>query len=160
MRREIARSLNNSSNGLYLVDQEAVTADEKETDIRLRSATSQFEAVIELKLADDRTAADLRDTIENQLVTKYLASEVSRSGCLLITLANDRKWDHPNGVSKIGVSELLVLLRAEASNITKKLGGTLRLHIHLLDLRPRLLTKKAKRERHLQKAPTESELKA
>jgi hypothetical protein len=34
------------------VDPEAVTADEKETDIRLRSVVSEQEAVIELKLAD------------------------------------------------------------------------------------------------------------
>ncbi|MCA1440798.1 hypothetical protein I6F07_11360 [Ensifer sp. IC4062] len=63
MRREIARELNHAANGLYKVDQEAVTADEKETDIRLRSVTSGCEAVIELKLADGRPARDLRETI-------------------------------------------------------------------------------------------------
>ena len=52
MRREIARQLQNTANGLYKVDQEAVTADEKETDIRLRSVVSEHEAVIELKLAE------------------------------------------------------------------------------------------------------------
>ena len=68
MRREIARELNHASNGLYKVDPEAVTADEKETDIRLRSVVSDHEAVIELRLADGRSARDLRDTIYNQLV--------------------------------------------------------------------------------------------
>ena len=52
IRREIARELNHAANGLYKVDQEAVTADEKETDIRLRSVSSEHEAVIELKLGD------------------------------------------------------------------------------------------------------------
>lgn len=41
MRREIARELKNSSNEVYTVDQESVTADEKETDIRLRALSGQ-----------------------------------------------------------------------------------------------------------------------
>lgn len=140
MRREIARALNHHSNGLYTIDQEAVTADEKETDIRLRSTTSLHEAIIELKLADKRTAGDLRDTLKDQLVTKYMAAESSRSGCLMITLATDRQWDHPDNGSRIGFSELVALLRDEAAGIVEKLGGTLRLHVSALDLRPRLLT--------------------
>ena len=110
LRREIARELRNTANGLYTVDQEAVTADEKETDIRLRSVVSGQEAVIELKRADGRSARDLRDTIQEQLVTKYMAAETSRSGCLLITLANDRKWEHPDNGSRIGPPELVSLL--------------------------------------------------
>ena len=47
MRREIAREMKNLAHGLYTVDQESVTADEKETDVRLRSTGSPFEATIE-----------------------------------------------------------------------------------------------------------------
>ena len=144
MRREIARELGHHANGLFKVDQEAATADEKETDIRLRSTISAHEAIIELKLADGRTASDLRDTLKDQLVTKYMAAETSRSGCLLLTLAKDRQWDHPDGGSRIGLDDLLILLRAEASRIMESLGGTLRLHVHALDLRPRLLTENAR----------------
>ena len=64
------------------MDQEAATADEKETDIRLCSVVSAYEAVIELKLADRRSARDLRNTIYEQQVKKYMAAENSRSGCL------------------------------------------------------------------------------
>ena len=77
------------------MDQEAVTADEKETDIRLRSVVSDHEAVIELKIADRRSARDLRDTIYDQLVTKYMAADNSRSGCLLVTLAKGQKLETP-----------------------------------------------------------------
>lgn len=52
MRREIARELRHAAKGLYAVDQEAVTGEEKETDIRLRSRASDHEAVIEIKLAE------------------------------------------------------------------------------------------------------------
>lgn len=140
MRREIARELSHCANGLFKIDQEATTADEKETDIRLRSTVSDHESVIELKLADGRSARDLRDTLKDQLVTKYMAAETSRSGCLLITLAKGRQWDHPDTGARIGLDELLILLQDEADKIVLDLGGTLRLHVRCLDLRPRLQT--------------------
>ena len=138
MRREIARELSYSANGIYKVDQEAVTADEKETDIRLLSTSSDYEAVIELKLADRRTARDLRDTIERQLVKKYMAAENRRSGSLLITLARNRNWEHPESGTRIGIDELISLLQSEAGRIQESLGGAVSVDVHFLDLRKRL----------------------
>lgn len=143
MRREIARELRYAANSLYTVDQEAVTADEKETDIRMRSTMSDHQAVIELKLGDERSANDLLDTIGNQLVKKYMAAEHCRSGALLITLAKERQWQNPDGGPMIRQNELLVLLQKEAERIQEELGGVIALTVHLLDLRPRLLTEKA-----------------
>ena len=142
MRREIARELNHAANGLYKVDQEAVTVDEKETDIRLRSVVSEHEAIIELKLANSRSARDLRDTIHDQLVTKYMAAETSRSGCLLVTLARDQKWKHPDNETLIGLPELMSLLCDEAKRVEDVMGGVVALKVHLLDLRPRLPVEK------------------
>ena len=96
LRREIARELEHIANGLYKVDQEAVTANENKTDIRLRSIVSNHEAVIELKIADRWSARELRNTIYDQLVTKYMAAENSKSGCLLVALAKDRTRKHPD----------------------------------------------------------------
>ncbi|MFT8895724.1 MAG: hypothetical protein ABF968_02045 [Acetobacter sp.] len=144
MRREIARELSHAANSIYTVDQEAVTADEKETDIRLRSVVSRHEAVIELKLGDRRTAKDLRDTIENQLVKKYMAAEHSRAGALMVTLAKDRKWDHPDEDGRINVDELFSLLRKEAERIEQASAGALSIAVHFLDLRPRLKTERKK----------------
>lgn len=140
LRREIARELSRNANGLYKIDQEAVTADEKETDIRLRSTATDHEAVVELKLGDKRSASDLRDTIGDQLVKKYMAAETSRSGCLMFSISKDRKWEHPDTGTRIGLDELVSLLQDEAQKIEMSLGGSLRLHIHILDLRPRLPT--------------------
>ena len=138
MRRQIARELIYAANGLYKVDQEAVTADEKETDIRLRSVVSEHEAVIELKQAERWSARDLRDTIYDQLVTKYMAAENRRSGCLLVTLAKERKWKHPDSRSSIDLTELVSLLCDEAKRVEEETGGAVALSVHLLDLRPRL----------------------
>lgn len=138
MRREIARELRNAANNLYKVDQEAATAEEKETDIRLRSVTSNHEAVIELKLADNRSAQDLVQTIYDQLVLKYMASENSRSGCLLITIAINRMWEHPETGKRIGLGKLKDLLMNEAKRVEHMMGGAVLLAVHVLDLRPRL----------------------
>lgn len=138
MRREIARELSYSANSIYTVDQEAVTADEKETDIRLRSVASPHEAVIELKLGDGRSAKDLLDTIENQLFKKYMASEHCRAGALLVTLAKTRKWIHPTKGHHIDVDQLFSLLRMEARRIEETLGGAVAITVHFLDLRQRL----------------------
>ena len=145
---EIARALRHAENGLYKVNQEAVTADEKETDIRLRSTVSDHEAVIELKLAEKWSARVLRDTIYNQLVTKYMAAENRRSGCLLVTLAKDHRWKHPDSGTTIDLHQLVSLLCDEAKRVKEEMGVGVALKVHLLDLRPRLptgkTTKKAK----------------
>ncbi|MDI1259211.1 ATP-binding protein [Aquabacterium sp.] len=145
MRREIARELARAANHSYIVDQESVTADEKETDIRLRATASEQQAVIELKLADKRSGRDLRDTIRDQLVKKYMASELCRSGCLLITVASDGGWDHPDSKARLDVDGLRAMLEAERAQVVAELSGLLPLHleVRLLDLRPRLSTEKS-----------------
>ena len=138
MRRELARELKNASNHKYTVDQESVTADEKETDIRLRSTSSAQQGTIELKLSDKRTANDLLGTIKDQLLTKYMAADECRAGCLLITVAKDREWEHPATGERIGFDALIKLLNEEAERLSKGLGGTAKLMAKGLDLRHRL----------------------
>ena len=140
MRREVARELRNAANNAYTVDQEGVTADEKETDIRLRAATSVQQAVIELKLGDGRSGRDLRDTLKEQLVTKYMAPDACRSGCLLVTVAKKNSWRHPDSNEHLDIAGLEAMLRAEASKIVTEMGMSLLLTARVLDLRPRLPT--------------------
>jgi len=144
MRRAIARELELSANGLYTVDQETVTADENKTDIRLRSTASQYAAVIELKLADNRSARDLRDTINNQLVEKYMVPNNCRAGALLVTIAKDRSWEHPETNQRLNLNDLQNLLKEEAKQVEEAMGGIIALDIHLLDLRPRFSNGKDK----------------
>lgn len=138
MRRLIALQLHNASNDAYTVDQEAVTADEKETDIRLRVASSGQQGTIELKIGENWTGRALRDTIRSQLVAKYMAAESCRSGCLVVTVASDRKWEHPDTGEVLDIAGLRALLNAEASKVIEDLSGSLRLAVKVLDLTPRL----------------------
>ncbi len=145
MRRVISHELNNIANHAYTVDQEGVTADEKETDIRLRATASDQQAVIELKLGDDRSGRNLRDTIMEQLVTKYMAPENCRSGCLLITVAKNSGWKHPDSNKLLDVTGLKSMLQDQASKVVTEMGLGLQLTARVLDLRPRLPTEKGKR---------------
>jgi len=142
MRREITRVLREASRNSYTVDQEGVTADEKETDIRLRATSSTQQAVIELKLGDNRSGRDLRDTIQDQLVNRYMASETCRAGCLLVTVNSNKPWKHPDSGESLDVDGLQAMLTSEAERIVSAMSGQIRLTARLLDLRPRLATEK------------------
>ena len=139
MRQQIARELQLAGRGIYTVDQEAVTADEKETDIRLRVPASGQQATIELKIGEKWSGRELRDTIKSQLVTKYMAAEICRSGCLLVTISDaKRAWKHPDTDEQMNIDGLRNLLETEAAKVTVEMAGSLRLVINILDLRPRL----------------------
>lgn len=153
LRREIARELKDRSNLCYTVDQEGATADEKETDIRLRSTRSNQQGVIELKRADQRPGTDLFVTLEEQLLKKYMAPEECRAGCLLITIARDRTWEHPITGKSIGFENLIEVLQKEAERLSENLGGAVKLMARGLDLRPRLAAESE--QRPLRAIPTE-----
>jgi hypothetical protein len=148
LRRAVAHELRQAANGAYTVDQEAATADEKETDIRLRSTCGPQEATIELKIGEkERSARELRRALREQLVMKYMAAEACRSGCLLISVATDRTWHHPDTAQQITFGELIALLNAEAEKIVLEMGGEIRLLAKGLDLRPRLPREKGAKRR-------------
>lgn len=142
MRRELARVLRNAARQSYTIDQESVTGDENETDIRFRSTGSKQQGTIELKLGDDRSGRDLFNTVRDQLLTKYMAPDECRAGCLLVTIAHDRQWEHPKTGTLIGFEELMDVLNKEADRLAAELGGTVSLMAKGLDLRPRLRTEK------------------
>ena len=138
MRQVIAHELERMANGLYSVPQETVTADECRTDIRLRVTGHDLEAVIELKLGDKGySGRELRDTIDEQLVAKYLRPENRRVGCLLVTVGKDRAWEHPDSGVRLDPETLQSLLEETTSKSAERLGHSVRLLARVLDLRSR-----------------------
>lgn len=138
MRRNIGHELEGLAAGVYTVNQEAVSADEKETDIRLLSSASAVTGVIELKVGENASGAELRDTIQGQLVRKYLAPKDRRAGCLLVTVCSNRGWDHPDTGVRLDIDGLRQLLSDEAKRVEQQLQGEVRVVARVLDLRPRL----------------------
>jgi hypothetical protein len=148
MRRELTRELRNLANYVYTVDQEAVTADEKETDIRLRATASGQQGTIELKIGEKpRSAAELRAALKDQLLTKYMAADECRAGCLVVSIASNKHWKHPDTNERLDFEELMAFLNKEAEGLSQDLGGTAKLMARGLDLRPRLATEKRARRR-------------
>jgi hypothetical protein len=146
LRPLIARELEVAAREAYTVDQEAVTADGKETDIRLR-AVSGYQATIELKVGEkDRSARELCETIQEQLVKKYMAHREARTGCLIVTVADPaRRWQHPETGARIDRMELQALLQARADAEQRRLGGEARVLARVLDLVPRLSTEQMRK---------------
>jgi len=141
MRREVSRTLLDIAHDAYTVNQEAVTGDEKETDIRLISTRGPLEAVIELKLAEQNySVSDFELALRKQLVERYLVPEYRRVGCLLISIAKDRTWKHPQTGKKLSVDQLFAHLNALATTLAASLGYDAYLTVMALDLRPRNLT--------------------
>lgn len=141
LRPAIAREFEVAARGAYTVDQEAVTADGKETDIRMR-AVSGHQATIELKIGEkQRSGRELRDTIEEQLVRKYMAHSKARTGCLMVTVKNPAKrWDHPDTGVRMDRVKLQEMLSQAALDAQQRLGGEARVLARVLDLTPRLPT--------------------
>ena len=139
LRPAIARELDMMSKGAYTVDQEGVTVDGKETDIRLR-ALSRYQATIELKIGEKpRTGSELRDTIDTQLVKKYMAASNAKTGCLLVTVADpEKRWYHPDTGEPMDRHQLQDMLTDAAQLAQQRLGGEARVMARVLDLTPRL----------------------
>ncbi len=139
LRPLIARELDVAAREAYTVDQEAVTADGKETDIRLR-AVSGYQATIELKIGEKgRSARELCDTIDDQLVRKYMAHRDARTGCLMVSVSDaSKRWQHPTTGERIDRFGLQTLLQSKADEAQQRLGGDARVLARVLDLVPRL----------------------
>jgi hypothetical protein len=86
--------------------------------------------------------AELRSALKGQLLTKYLAPEHSRSGCLVISVATNRTWLHPETQQKMGLNDLIEFLNVEARKLEAETGGSVRLMAKGFDLRPRLATER------------------
>jgi hypothetical protein len=71
-----------------------------------------------------------------------MAADECRAGCLIVTIARDREWDHSKTGERIGFEELMAVLNEEAERISKELGGTAKLMAKGIDLRPRLEKKR------------------
>jgi hypothetical protein len=137
MQHALALRLHNRANNSYKVDREAEVANAKKTDIRLRSMRSNQQAVIELKLANNGwTVSDFLTALEQQLVGQYLQHKDCKAGCLLITIAKTRTWDHPDTKERIGFDALIELLNEQAVCLSEQLGYSARIKVVGIDLRP------------------------
>lgn len=155
LRRDLARELGRLGREGYVSVQEAVTADEKETDIRLMSKAAPLEAAIELKVGENGyTMDDFRHALKVQLVEKYMAPEQRRVGALVISWAGKKAWNDPDTGEEIRFEEVIRRLDAEAQLLAPSLGHDAFLTVRGLYLGPRTFDPKASAKKRGKKNPT------
>ena len=137
MQRNLAWSINAIANGVYVVTREDEVADDKHTDIRLSVAKGGVKAVIEVKIADKWTPAELERALRKQLVGQYLRHASCRSGCLLLTYhGRKRYWYRKQSGTRRRTTfpELVALLDDKARVIENDSSHGVRITVFGLDL--------------------------
>ena len=147
LRRAAGKELESLAKGAYSVSHEEVTAEEKETDLRLRSSGHDLEAVIELKVGENGYSfKDLSETLSEQLVGRYMKPEARRVGCLLISISTSKTWEHPYDGHIMQIEEVIDLLQKQADGITRGLGYESLLIVRALDLRDPMPKRSARKK--------------
>lgn len=130
-----ARRLQERENGVYRVDREAMVVNDKETDIRLLSVSSNAQAVLELKLANNGySVRDLECALKEQLVGQYMRHDDCRAGCLLVTMNTPREWHCPDTGTKLDFLALLARLQNLAAKLERQLNHEVRLAVVGIDV--------------------------
>ena len=147
MRREVARELRNAAKQTYIVDQESVTGDEKETDIRLRSTSSKQIGTIELKLGDGRSGRDLFKTIKDRASDEEHGRRraprrvFSCDDCKRAQLGPSR-----DNSKQINFGQLMRVLNEECDRLSLELGGEMKSSWRKVLICARALRPKGKRD--------------
>jgi hypothetical protein len=119
LRRWLARKLNERARHRYTVPQEAVIDLEERPDLRLENPKTAAVSV-EVKWADERSANDLLERLENQLLGQYLRAHAARCAVYLVGLAKEREWNSPDGDRLIQFDELIELLTRRANQLVEQ----------------------------------------
>ncbi|WP_372397758.1 hypothetical protein ABMY26_27605 [Azospirillum sp. HJ39] len=125
LQRYFAGRLERESRGRYDVTREEEVADHKEPDIRLRRAQVGVVS-IEIKPLDSGrySVAELKDTLETQLVGQYMRAVDSRHGILLLCMIESRRWEieNPDGTINrfAGLPDLLRVLNDAAVGLVAR----------------------------------------
>ncbi|MBB5769426.1 hypothetical protein [Xanthomonas euroxanthea] len=139
LRRALSAEFERLARESYIVTQEGVTGDEKETDIRLVSKSDpSIQAVIELKVGENSyTIADFQSALREQLVEKYLLPEQRRVGVLVISWQGRKTWEDTTTGEKVRFDDVIRRLNREAQQLVATLGSDAFLTVRGLDLSPR-----------------------
>ncbi|MBB3805284.1 hypothetical protein FHR51_001418 [Xanthomonas arboricola] len=139
LRRALSAEFERLARDSYIVAQEGVTGDEKETDIRLVSKSDpSIQAVIELKVGENKySITSFHKALREQLMEKYLLPEQRRVGALLISWKGNKTWDDPVTGDKVSFDEVIRRLNSEAQELAATIGSGAFLTVRGLDLSPR-----------------------
>jgi hypothetical protein len=89
LRLAVAHRLREAAAGRYTPSSEEELADKKRTDIRLHNPAVEARIPIEIKIAGQWTAAEMRERLENQLVKQYMRE--AKYGVFLVVNRGGKK---------------------------------------------------------------------
>jgi hypothetical protein len=95
--------------------------------------------VIELKIGERWSIAQLTFALREQVVGRYMAPENRRVGALVISWAGQKTWQEPGTRKKVKFDDLIKRLDAYAQELVQGLGDDAFLTVRGLNLAPRKL---------------------
>lgn len=153
-RKYLEGRLKEKSRSLYVKAAEEQLADDNRTDIRLHSPHIGQAVPIELKLAEKWRYSELLESIENQLIGKYMRT--SKYGIFLVIYNNEnpsikkpkKSWTNRaiTPQKEMCFSEMIEALRADISLLFKKHPQINALEVVGIDLDVRFSSKNNKKE--------------
>jgi hypothetical protein len=118
LRRWFQRKLNERSRNRYTIPQEAETDEQQRADLRFENPLIRSAVPVEIKWADNWTAIELLDRLENQLVGQYMRAYNIHYGIYLLGyIGRKKQWEHPIEQGRVGLSELIQLIEQRAREI-------------------------------------------
>jgi len=135
MRKLIASSLNQTSNGRYSIAQEAELANTQRPDIWAQCPNVTSPVPIELKLLENWSGPELCERLRNQLVGDYLREEAARCGVMLLVwrgVKKLRRWKINENV--VELSELANAIKLYWDSIAANYPGVDDIAVIVIDL--------------------------
>jgi len=114
------KRLSELSFGQYTVESEEEFADGSRIDIRLNAPQVSAAVPIELKITDNWSVSDLRERLENQLISQYMRE--SQYGIFLIVYNGKKSHWKDSLVNKQynSFDDLIEVLKQDVPNLLKK----------------------------------------
>jgi hypothetical protein len=128
----IARYFREHARGQYTVTREPEVAERKRRDVELAATAFVGKATIELKIGDKWTLAQLKATLSDQIIARYLKHPECRVGFLVVTFAEHKK----KKFGRQAFEEVIAELKEHAAELERQHQGRIRLGVVGLDLRP------------------------
>jgi hypothetical protein len=120
LRQWFQRKLHARSRGRYTIPQEAEIDQEQKPDLRFEHPRIPSAVPVELKWAENWTAAQLLERLENQLVGQYLRAHNIRYGIYLLGyIGKQQQWHHPSEQRMVSFDELVRIIEQKASELVR-----------------------------------------
>ena len=131
LRPHVANYFRLHARGQYTVTQEPEAAERKRRDVELAATAFEGKATIELKLGDNWSLNELKTTLSDQIIARYLRHPECRVGYLVVTFAGRKKKKFGNQTFE----KMLIELRQHAMELEQQHLGRVRLAVVGFDLR-------------------------